>query len=98
MVPKKIAKDDRTITINCGTTCQKVGEAAGTIAAILVGIPVCAFALLLFGRAVYTLLSLVDDSRDYAIAGLMSIFATVITLGLIIVIVGFTVSTWDDKQ
>ena len=94
MVPRKI-DNKTTITVNCGSVCQKTTLAAGGIISAIIGVPIAIMCMLLYGRGLYELFCWVLQSHDpygNPLAALGATFGPIITVGLGIAVVIFAFS------
>lgn len=98
-------KTGRTITINCGTTCQKVGTAMAGIGTALIGIPLVLVILCLFSKMIYHVLFFMigtdcsgnsycrNDGVD-----ILTVLGTAAFFDICAGIVAYTIATWNNKR
>lgn len=107
MVPRKIKTDNRTITINCGTACQKVAYAGAGVWVAIVGVPTLLAAMFFYGKFLYWLLSGIigtgcEVGERYCshnpIADLGAFFGTIITFGLCAAVIVYTAIYWKERH
>lgn len=93
MVPRKIENRNKTITINCAGTCQRVAVASGGVLAGIVVVPILFGLVLLYARAVYSFFYWLLDIQDCGpygvcahgdpvVAGIFTVFAVIALIGV----------------